>query len=130
MDASWRILLELIRTACHDRLAALPACLSQRVRPTVQRVLDSMSGTPAFVLNGRLDVLAANDLGFAPVLAGLPPTRSGPPNNARFIFLDPHAGGFFRDWDKVANDAVACGAPKVGRDPYDGSRPTLIRGTC
>jgi transcriptional regulator with XRE-family HTH domain len=33
----------------------------QRVRPTVQRILDSMALTPAFVLNGRGDVLAAND---------------------------------------------------------------------
>jgi hypothetical protein len=31
----------------------------------VQRVLDSMIGTPAFLLNGRLDILAANQLGFA-----------------------------------------------------------------
>ena len=114
-DAERAHLLELIRTAATTvrRAAGRP---SQRVRPTVQRVLDSMSGTPAFVLNGRLDVLAANDLGFAlfsPVFAD--PVR--PPNNARFIFLDPHAGGFFRDWDKVANDAVACGAPKSAAIP-------------
>lgn len=37
----------------------------QRVHPGVQRILDSMTGTPAFVLNGRLDILAANDLGYA-----------------------------------------------------------------
>ena len=36
-----------------------------RVRATVQRVLDSMIGTPAFVLSGRLDILTANQLGFA-----------------------------------------------------------------
>jgi MmyB-like transcription regulator ligand binding domain len=61
-----------------------------------------MVGTPAFVLNGRLDLLAANDLGlalFSPIYAD--PVR--PPNNARFIFLDPYATEFFRDWDKVAN---------------------------
>ena len=33
-----------------------------RVLPTVQRILESMTGAPAFALNGRLDVLAANDL--------------------------------------------------------------------
>ena len=62
----------------------------QRVRPTVQRVLDSISGTPAFVLNGRLDILTANDLGFAlysPIYA----YAVRPPNNARFVFLDPDA---------------------------------------
>lgn len=35
----------------------------ERVRPTVQRILDSMIGLPAYVRNGRLDILAANRLG-------------------------------------------------------------------
>ena len=57
-------LLDLLRTAGTTRPPRRrPA--RQRVRPTVQRVLDSMIGTPAFVLNGRLDILAANQLGFA-----------------------------------------------------------------
>jgi MmyB-like transcription regulator ligand binding domain/Helix-turn-helix domain len=110
-------LLDLIRTAGSTRPPRRrPA--QQRVRPTVQRVLDSMRGTPAFVLNGRLDVLAANTLGralYSPVYAE--PLR--PPNNARFVFLDPHASDFFREWDKVANDTVALLRAEVGRDPYD-----------
>ena len=117
-------LLDLIRTAATTRPPRRrPA--PQRVRPTVQRVLDSMSGTPAFVLNGRLDILTANDLGYAlfsPVYAD--PVR--PPNNARFIFLDPRAGGFFRDWDKVANDTVALLRAEAGRDPYDRQLSDLI----
>src|SRR4028118_762718 len=75
----------------------------QRVRPTVQRILDSMTGACAFVLNGRLDVLAANDLGvalYSPIFAD--PAR--PANTARFVFLDTHATEFFRDYDKAAND--------------------------
>jgi transcriptional regulator with XRE-family HTH domain len=110
-------LLDLLRTAGSTRPPRRrPA--PQRVRPTVQRVLDSMRGTPAFVLNGRLDVLAANTLGralYSPVYAD--PLR--PPNNARFVFLDPHASDFFREWDKVANDTVALLRAEVGRDPYD-----------
>jgi MmyB-like transcription regulator ligand binding domain len=84
-----------------------------------------MSGTPAFVLNERLDILTANDLGFAlfsPIYAD--PVR--PPNNARFIFLDPHATEFFRDWDKVANDTVALLRAEAGRDPYDRQLSDLI----
>jgi hypothetical protein len=84
-----------------------------------------MVGTPAFVLNGRLDILAANDLGlalFSPIYAD--PVR--PSNNARFIFLDPHATEFFRDWDKVANDTVAPLRAEAGRDPYDRQLPDLI----
>src|SRR6476646_11704522 len=57
-------LLDLIRTAATTRPPRRrPA--PQLVRSTVQRVLDSMSGTPAFVLNRRLDILTANDLGYA-----------------------------------------------------------------
>src|SRR5450759_2878193 len=53
-------LLDLLRTASTTRPPRRQPA-RQRIRPTVQRVLDSMSSTPAFVLNGRLDILAAND---------------------------------------------------------------------
>src|SRR5205085_11130522 len=35
---------------------------AQRVRPSVQRILDATTGAPAFVRNGRMDLLAANQL--------------------------------------------------------------------
>src|SRR5207302_4841588 len=35
----------------------------QRVRPSVQRILDSMTGTPAVVHNGRLHILYASQRG-------------------------------------------------------------------
>ncbi|TCM40424.1 helix-turn-helix transcriptional regulator [Kribbella sp. VKM Ac-2568] len=118
-------LLDLLRAAGTTRRPPRRRPTPQRVRPTVQRVLDSMNGTPAFVLNGRLDVLTANALGyalFAPIYAD--PVR--PPNNARFVFLDPHAGEFFRDWDTVANVTVALLRAEVGRDPYDRQLSDLI----
>jgi transcriptional regulator with XRE-family HTH domain len=123
-DAERTHLLDLLRTAATTRPPRRrPA--RPRVRPTVQRVLDSMVGTPAFVLNGRQDVLAANDLGralYAPIYAD----PAGPPNTARFIFLDPHATELFRDWDKVANDIVALLRAEAGRDPYDRQLSDLI----
>lgn len=117
-------LLDLLRTAGTTRPPRRQPA-RERVRPTVQRVLDSMSSTPAFVLNGRLDILAANQLGLAlysPLYAD--PVR--PPNNARFIFLDPHATEFFRDWNKIANDTVALLRSQVGRAPYDRRLSDLI----
>ncbi|MEV0150537.1 MULTISPECIES: helix-turn-helix transcriptional regulator [unclassified Nonomuraea] len=117
-------LLDLLRGAGTTRPPRRrPA--QQRVRPAVQRVLDSMTGTPAFVLNGRGDILAANPLGralFSPVYAD--PAR--PPNNARFVFLDPCATEFFRDWDKVANDTVAMLRAEAGRDLHDRRLTDLI----
>jgi len=117
-------LLDLLRSAGTTRRPRRrPA--RQRVRPTVQRVLDSMVGTPGFVLNGRLDLLAANQLGvalFSPIYAD--PIR--PPNTAQFLFLDPQATEFFGDWDKVANDTVALLRAEAGRDPYDRQLSDLI----
>jgi hypothetical protein len=84
-----------------------------------------MTGAPAFVLNGRLDLLAANDLGaalYAPIYAD----HTRPPNNARFVFLDPAATDFFRDYDKAANDTVALLRAEAGRDPYDRDLSDLI----
>jgi transcriptional regulator with XRE-family HTH domain len=117
-------LVDLLRTAGSGRPPRRRPARPQ-VRPTVQRVLDSMTGTPAFVLNGRLDILSANALGlalYAPIFAD--PVR--PPNNARFIFLDPQAVEFFRDWDKAANDTVALLRAEAGREPYDRQLSDLI----
>ncbi len=55
-DAERRHLLDLLRVASSTR-ATRRRPAAQRVRPTVQRIMDSMVGTPAFVLNGRLDML-------------------------------------------------------------------------
>ncbi|MFG2343928.1 helix-turn-helix transcriptional regulator [Streptomyces phaeochromogenes] len=131
LDEAERIhLLDLLRGAGPPRPPRRrPA--QQRVRPAVQRVLDSMTGTPAFVLSGRLDILAANALGralFSPVYAASadPADSVRPPNNARFVFLDPHANAFFRDWDEVANDTVAMLRAEAGRDAYDRRLTDLI----
>ena len=97
----------------------------QRVRPTVQRVLDSMAGSPAFVLSGRGDILATNHLGralYSPVFAG----SMHPPNNIRFVFLNAQANEFFRDWDQVANDCVAMLRAAAGRDLYDRRLTDLV----
>src|SRR5881409_1064146 len=69
----------------------------QRVRPSVQRILDAMTAAPAFVRNGRMDILAANRLGRAFYSQHFDGPH-GPPNSARFIFLDPRAPDFYVDW--------------------------------
>ena len=94
------------------------------MRPVIQRILDSISA-PAYVRNGRLDLLAANPLGralYAPVFE----SPSGLPNMARFTFLDASATDFFPDWEKIASDAVAILRAEAGRDPYDKTLSNLV----
>jgi transcriptional regulator with XRE-family HTH domain len=97
----------------------------QRIRPSVQRVLDAMVTAPAWVRNGRSDFLAGNRLGhalYAPIFKD--PVR--PANTARFTFLDPHAAQFYVDWDRIANGVVGILRAEVGRNPYDRSLTDLI----
>jgi transcriptional regulator with XRE-family HTH domain len=96
----------------------------QRVRPVVQRVLDSMT-TPAIVRNSRVDYLAANALGRA-LYAPLFDSREQPANSARFTFLDPVAQSFYVDWERVAKDLVAHLRSEAGRNPYDRDLSDLV----
>ena len=96
----------------------------QQIRPVVQRILDGMTALPAIVLNGRLDLLAANRLGvalYSPVYAD--PSR---PVNLRFAFLNPQATALYPNWDDAANTTVAMLRTEAGRNPYDRGLSDLI----
>jgi transcriptional regulator with XRE-family HTH domain len=123
-DAERAHLFDLARAA-QTTTPARRRPTKQRVRPSVQRMLDAMTGAPAFVRNGRLDILAANRLGhalYSEMYAG--PIR--PANTARFVFLDPRATSFYVDWERVANEVVAILRSEAGRDPYDRGLSDLV----
>jgi transcriptional regulator with XRE-family HTH domain len=94
------------------------------VRPSVLRMLSSLT-TPAYIRNHRLDVLAANDLGFAMYDGILTPDRL-PMNLARFIFFNPAARDFFLEWDQVAEDVVAWLRTAAGRNLQDQKMTALV----
>jgi transcriptional regulator with XRE-family HTH domain len=96
----------------------------QRIRLTIQRILDGMTAVPAYARNGRLDILAVNQLGGAllPDLMASP----GTPNVGRYLFLDPRAQDFYADWQSVARDCVAALRIEAGRNPYDRGLTDLI----
>ena len=97
----------------------------QPIRPSVQHILDAITGAAAFVRNDRLDVLAANALGYA-LYSEMFTGPGRPANAARFIFLDPRAREFYPDWNKAANDTVAVLRASAGRDPYDRCLSDLV----
>jgi len=126
LDRAERIyLFELARAA---RPAARTAPRRRRrseVPPRVQWMLDSMTGSAAFVCNGRLDVLAANALAralYSPVLSS--GGRSA--NIARYQFLDAGAHEYFPDWDGAANVTVALLRTEAGRDPHNDELRQLV----
>ena len=98
---------------------------TKEIRPSVQFLLDAMALAPAFVRNGRLDLLGANPLGRA-LYSGHFDSPAQPPNTARFVFLDDRASTFYADWDRVTNDVVAVLRAEAGRDPYDRELSDLV----
>lgn len=94
------------------------------VRPSVEWMVEAMTGAAAFVVNGRQDILAANHLGrafFAPLFES-----PAPPNVARFTYLDPRAKDFHADWNRAAKECVAALRSQVGREPFDRDLSDLV----
>ena len=97
----------------------------QELRPSMARLLDAMGGVPAFIRNGRLDVLAINDLGralYSPVFRD----EHRPVNLARFCFLDPGATILYPDWRAAADVAVALLRTEAGRNPHNRGLTDLV----
>lgn len=114
--------------------AATPASSSRRrhtraadqtVRPSLQRFLDAVTGTPTWVRNQRMDFIAANQLGRA-LLAPMLNDPASDGNNARFVFLSPAAQNFYPDWDTGADDIVATLRTYAGQNPRDKGLTDLI----
>jgi MmyB-like transcription regulator ligand binding domain len=83
----------------------------------VQWILDGMT-SPALVRNGRLDILAGNQLGYA-LYSEMFDSPIKPANSACFAFLDPRARDFYLDWERAADEVVAVLRSEAGRDPHD-----------
>ncbi len=96
------------------------------VRPGVQQMLDAMTDAPAWVRNGRHDIVAMNQLAralYSPVLS----EQRRPVNTTRFVYLNPEAAReFFVDYDRIANDAAAMLRLEAGRNPHDKALIELV----
>ncbi|MEU6729457.1 helix-turn-helix transcriptional regulator [Nonomuraea wenchangensis] len=128
LDAAERAhLFDLARAASARPRSRRPV---QKVRTGLQRMLDAMSDAPAIIRNGRMDIVAANQLGRAMYWPVFQNQRSGPPNIARFQFLDPAGRDFFPQWDIAADTIVALLRTEAGRDPYNKDLTDLVGELC
>ncbi|WP_409185566.1 helix-turn-helix domain-containing protein [Amycolatopsis sp. VS8301801F10] len=96
------------------------------VRPALRQVLAAITDAPAWICNGRYDVLATNPLAralYSPMLTG---SRQSA-NTARFLYLEPDAARtFFVDYDRVTSDVAAKLRMEAGRDPHDQDLIALV----
>ncbi|MFJ1584695.1 helix-turn-helix transcriptional regulator [Streptomyces sp. NPDC088197] len=125
LDESERAhLMDLARTASSTRRPARRRT-AQPVRPGLRQLLDAMTDAPAFIRNGRLDMLATNRLGKAlywPLFQD--PAR--PVNMARYQFLNPGADQYMTELDTQRVSAAALLRTEAGRDPYNRELSDLI----
>jgi transcriptional regulator with XRE-family HTH domain len=112
-------------TSGRKRAAGAAAAAPAGVRPELQYLLDAITEAPAFIGNNRMDIVAANTLGYA-LYSDLYRNPSRPANHSRFIFLDPRAHNFYTDWDRAANTNVAILRREAGRNPHDKGIAELI----
>jgi transcriptional regulator with XRE-family HTH domain len=99
---------------------------STRVRPSVQWMLDAMTGAAAIVRTGSMDIVAANTLGRALYSPVYDFARGGPANIARFQFLDPRAKDFQPNWPDALSTTVAIMRTAAGRDPHNRALTDLV----
>jgi transcriptional regulator with XRE-family HTH domain len=99
---------------------------AESVRPSLQATLDAITTAPAVINNGRGDMVAANTLASALFSEMFIWSPRRPVNNARFVFLDPRAMAFYRDWSKAADDTVAILRTQAGQDPHDRALSDLV----
>ncbi|MDQ0643341.1 helix-turn-helix transcriptional regulator [Microbacterium murale] len=122
-DAETAHLFDLARTANASPMARKPRKKADGLRPSIQRLLDAMTGAPALVRNNYFDFLAGNALGkalYAPLFA------EPAPNSARFAFLNPAARDFYLEWERTTEELVATIRGEAGRNPYDKKLTDLV----
>ncbi|POM25305.1 hypothetical protein BTM25_39490 [Actinomadura rubteroloni] len=130
LDAVSRVLA--LDAAERDHLYALAAPTrgqpvsppTQRVRPGLRRIVDSITDVPVLVLGHRSDVLAANPLAraFYTDFDALAPNDR---NMVRYLFGD-ESRELYDDWAATARTVVAGLRKYAGRYPHDPKLAALV----
>ena len=118
-------LYDLARTANTSGRKRAASTVASGVRPELQHLLDAITGAPAFIGNNRMDILAANTLGYA-LYSDMYRSTARPANHSRFIFLDPRSHDFYIDWERAASTNVAILRREAGRHPHDKGIAELV----
>lgn len=122
-DAETAHLFDLARPQTGSPVHRATRPKTHQIRPSIQRLMDSMISAPAILRNNYFDYIGANALAralYAPVFA------HKRPNSARFAFLDPAAQSFYVEWEKTTGDLVSTMRGEAGRSPTDDRLVQLV----
>jgi transcriptional regulator with XRE-family HTH domain len=125
-DAERSHLFDLSRSANASPVRARRRPATKALRPSMQWAIDSITAGPAFLRNGRLDVLAENAL-FRGLYWDFYQLPERPMNLARITFLHRDlAEKFYPNWALAADTNVAILRTEAGRNPHDRALQDLI----
>ncbi|MFI5898228.1 helix-turn-helix domain-containing protein [Actinoplanes sp. NPDC051513] len=102
-----------------------PPRRSSPVRPQIQRLLDQLTDTPAFVVGKYLDILAWNPLAAA-LLIDVDKMAPHERNYVRMMFTDPRMKDFYPDWESMARTGVALLRMQAVDNPTDPRLAALV----
>jgi transcriptional regulator with XRE-family HTH domain len=126
LDEAERAHLHDLARAATPRPTPRKGAQPESVRQSLRATLDAITTAPAVINNGRGDMVAANALALALFSEMFVSSPRRPVNNARFVFLDPRATSFYRDWSKAADDTVAILRTQAGQDPHNRALSDLV----
>jgi transcriptional regulator with XRE-family HTH domain len=97
----------------------------QRVRPSMQRLLDQLDRSPALVLGRYNDILAWNAAAAALYVdfGALPPAER---NYIRLLFLDPRIRDLYPEWEEAGRLAAATLRMEAAGNPDDPRLAALV----
>lgn len=98
---------------------------SQQVDPRLQRMLDDMTHTPAFVIGPRTEVVAWNTMGAA-LITDFAKIPYEPRYYIRLLFADPAMRDLYADWEGVTRLAIAQMRMHNAAHPGDPQLATLV----
>ncbi|WP_188195680.1 helix-turn-helix domain-containing protein [Nonomuraea sp. SYSU D8015] len=102
-----------------------PSPRTQRLRPAIQQLLDTMTDVPAYVNGFRMDILGWNRTAAALFgnWAELPPEER---NWGRLIYLSPAMRDLFIDWERKAGAIAGILRMHAGSHPEDPQLASLV----
>ncbi|MFF3653093.1 helix-turn-helix domain-containing protein [Streptomyces sp. NPDC002181] len=95
---------------------------TDQLDPALLQLLDGFAGSPAFVVNAALDILAAN-----PLARALHSPFSPADNLARMVFLDRAGRDFYTDWASASRGTAGHLREATGMAPDDSRLRELVR---